>query len=511
MRALALLLLVALVAGCSGAAAQAPPSDDGLDLALVRTVPGNPPQYELLRIDADGRRPGEAVPSPAGVAGVGGLSWAPDGRLLVVGTVGERNTPTYSAGRADLFVIGTDGRSRRLTETGDVLGAAMSPDGSTVAVARQTLTPRAEDVSTRLWLMDGDGGNRRPLLPEEPGRHDVPGAWSPDGGRLAFARTINRLGSGGALRSGTTIWVVKADGTGARRIAEGRFPAWSPDGTRIAFASIRDRNGKICGGDDCHTATELYTMAPDGSDLRRITRTADDETAPAWSSDGRWLAYERGTNRSFADAVWTSRPDGSCARRLAGDQAGVVSYRSPAWVPGATVERDCATPPRHAAVPAVRVAGLDAARAFRGHPLYWLGPTWRGRRLTGIDASTVNAGSTYFFYGDCRTSGRGCAQVQYQITDVCRAPPPNVRGPLPGIAVTRARIRGAPAFNLGFQWEVYTGRVMIRVFATGRAGRQVIAALRGLNPPAKNLRPGRPFPPPIAGALERRLPCPRGG
>jgi hypothetical protein len=46
------------------------------------------------------------------------------------------------------------------------------------------------------------------------------------------------------------------------------------------------------------------------------------------------------------------------------------------------------------------------------------------------------------------------------------------------------------------------------VHARGREARQVIAALRGLNAPARGLRPGRPFPPPIPGALERRLPCP---
>jgi hypothetical protein len=189
----------------------------------------------------------------------------------------------------------------------------------------------------------------------------------------------------------------------------------------------------------------------------------------------------------------------------------MVRYRSPAWRPGAAVERGCAGPARHAAVPDVTPAGLPAARAFRGTPLYWLGPAWRGRRLTAIDPSTTNARSTYFFYGDCRTFDRGCGQIQYQIMDVCTVPPPGRRGPLP-FSLTRTRIRGVPAFALGFgQWEIYTGRVVIRVFASGRAGRRVIAGLRGLNAPAKNLRPGRPFPPPIPGALERRLPCPAGG
>ena len=512
MRALMVLVLVALVAGCSGAVAQAPPADDGLDLAVVRSVAGSPPRAELLMIDADGRTRGRVLQSPEGVDRAGGLSWAPDGRLLLVGAVGEQVFPRYRAGRGDLFAVAPDGgEARRLTETGDIAGAAMSPDGTTLALARRTLAPRFEQNSSGLWLMGADGAGLRPLLPQRPGRQDLPGAWSPDGRQLAFTRALPpSLGPRGRLTPRSTVWVVNADGTGARRIAKGRSPSWAPDGTRIAFVSTRDRNGEICGGDTCNPAAELYTVAADGSDLRRITRTTADEGTPAWSADGRWLAVEREEpdGPRFSVAIWILRSDGSCVRPLVRDASGVVSYRSPAWRPGAVVERDCAEPARLASVPDIPQAGLRAARAFRGHPLYWLGPVWNGRHLLRIDRSPHSRHGRYFTYGDCRTTGGECNEVQYQVADVCTAPPPNVRGPLPGLEVTRTRIRGVPAFDLGFQWEIFTGRVLIRVYATGRDARRVIAGLRGLNGPAKGLRPGQRFPPPIPGALERQLPCP---
>jgi Tol biopolymer transport system component len=53
------------------------------------------------------------------------------------------------------------------------------------------------------------------------------------------------------------IYVIDADGTDLQQITdegENRWPTWSPDGSRIAF--VRD------GG--------LYTMAPDGSDVREL-------------------------------------------------------------------------------------------------------------------------------------------------------------------------------------------------------------------------------------------------
>jgi Tol biopolymer transport system component len=61
-----------------------------------------------------------------------------------------------------------------------------------------------------------------------------------------------------------------------RRIAS---VAWSPDGALIAFAAP-------CQSDtvDCthHLASDIWTVRPDGSDLRRITDNVADDATPAW-------------------------------------------------------------------------------------------------------------------------------------------------------------------------------------------------------------------------------------
>jgi Tol biopolymer transport system component len=67
-------------------------------------------------------------------------------------------------------------------------------------------------------------------------------------------------------------------------------PRWSPDGTRIAFKSNRAHytgNAPEQGNADY----DLYTMAADGSDVRRLTTDPANEHDPTWAADGKSLVY----------------------------------------------------------------------------------------------------------------------------------------------------------------------------------------------------------------------------
>ena len=59
-------------------------------------------------------------------------------------------------------------------------------------------------------------------------------------------------------------------------------PAWSPDGRRIAFQSNADG------------PYHVYVMDADGSNVRRVTSGDQDDRHPAWSPDGRYLAMDSG-------------------------------------------------------------------------------------------------------------------------------------------------------------------------------------------------------------------------
>ncbi|MCW8926661.1 MAG: hypothetical protein OQJ84_10405 [Xanthomonadales bacterium] len=112
------------------------------------------------------------------------------------------------------------------------------------------------------------------------------------------------------------IYVVRPDGKDLRRLtfndADDGAPAWSPDGTHIAFASDRHE----AGSGQCSPACpdQIFIMRADGSGPSRLTQHEGVATLPAWSQDGRHIAYTvvEGERRH----IWVMNADGSDQRRL---------------------------------------------------------------------------------------------------------------------------------------------------------------------------------------------------
>ena len=123
-----------------------------------------------------------------------------------------------------------------------------------------------------------------------------------------------------------------ADGGEQHRIfadVDGRtdgLPAWSADGTRIAFTRCDLPDDLRLRPIPC----AVWTVAPNGSGAARI---ADHAYGPAWSPDGRWIAYARTGPADFTRSVFMMRSDGTCQTALL-PTAGRRSYASAAWRPG---------------------------------------------------------------------------------------------------------------------------------------------------------------------------------
>lgn len=195
-------------------------------------------------------------------------------------------------------------------------GAAWSRDGKYVAFARWFRPKRLTDVV----VADARGRVLRNLnLRGGEGTFETDPSWSPDGHRLAFARSwrgngvwlINRTGGGlrelvkdatepawspdgrtlafTAFRqpASNAVHTMRSDGTGRRAVLPGASDAsWSPDGSRLAFISVNS------------SGTELGLANADGTERRVLTATRDAELSPAWSPDGKYIAFARGRERS---------------------------------------------------------------------------------------------------------------------------------------------------------------------------------------------------------------------
>jgi Tol biopolymer transport system component len=99
--------------------------------------------------------------------------------------------------------------------------------------------------------------------------------------------------------------------------AEG-MPSLSPDGNFVVFTWR---------GVDTTEAADVFVKAVDGDELRRLTNTPQfHEAMPAWSPDGRQIAYYRLTGIQ-SDGVFVVSPLGGSERRIA-DHGG-----APAWTP----------------------------------------------------------------------------------------------------------------------------------------------------------------------------------
>jgi Tol biopolymer transport system component len=268
------------------------------------------------------RRPRATLAVASALAGVVALWW------LIASNEGrggaEGNTATRSAPAAGLLT------KPKLLTSGAAWKAApaISPDGNLVAYVSD------ESGRPDIWVT-GVGGTTPLRLTNDDAVEGNP-CWYPDGRTLAFA--TNRGGRQGVWKIPTlggdpTLLVADAtdpaiDPAGTRvafivaatgRVAvapltdpqrntvltddedglwQHRAPAWSPDGRTIAYAAQRG----------------LWTVPAAGGDAMPLTTDGEADEEPAWSADGRHVYFS--SARDGTQAIWRVAAGGGLPERV---------------------------------------------------------------------------------------------------------------------------------------------------------------------------------------------------
>ncbi|WP_327358229.1 serine hydrolase [Streptomyces sp. NBC_01304] len=184
---------------------------------------------------------------------------------------------------------------------------SLSPDGTRIVYVLRSADREDDRDHCALWTVPTGGGAARPLTR---GTADTAPAWSPDGRWTAFLRG---RGDDGPAQ----LWLLPADGGEPEQVTSlplgAGAPVWSPDGAAIAFTAPVDDEAPVEGAAqaaaDAPVVADRLGYKADGSGLlravrshlhvldvaartvRRITRGDWQAGAPAWSPDGRSLAF----------------------------------------------------------------------------------------------------------------------------------------------------------------------------------------------------------------------------
>jgi Tol biopolymer transport system component len=223
-------------------------------------------QRDLYTIPASGGEP-KAVLSDAAVDW--SPVWSPDGKYLYFSS--DRG------GSMNLWRIRMDERSGEPQGSPEAVRApapfvaqvSFSRDGKRLVYA-STLT----EQSLESFDFDPDAGVVKGPSPiARAVRSFGSPQFSPDGKWIV-----------GSRESQEDVALVRTDGTDFRLLTDDphrdRVPRWSSDGSRIAFYS--NRSGKY----------EIWSVKPDGSDLKRLTNLTEMPTRyPIWSPDGKRLLF----------------------------------------------------------------------------------------------------------------------------------------------------------------------------------------------------------------------------
>jgi Tol biopolymer transport system component len=246
-------------------------------------------------------------------------SYSPDGRQLLYSQYGGAGTGTSDTSVQIMKSDGSEKKQLFHREGLSAFDAVWSPVGDVIALCVGRYFRAPGFPASQIALIKPDGSGYREIA-EEGVNNGFP-SWSPDGKRLVYKR-------------GKQLVIISVADGKVTPLTDGshwdNFPQWSPKGDVIMFTS--DREGDF----------ELYTIRPDGSSPRRLTKVPGINAHSVWSNDGQWIVFSSG-RKGFKDEmalyegvpqpygeIFAMRADGSDVRQLTDNK---WEDASPGWMP----------------------------------------------------------------------------------------------------------------------------------------------------------------------------------
>lgn len=228
-------------------------------------------------------------------------------------------------------------------------------------------------ANAEIYVADFDGHNAQAITQDNV--LAAAPAWVP--GRLALYYTSYKMGNPHIFYHDL--------GTGQRRTFAGYpgsniSPAVSPDGSRVAMILSKDG------------ATDLYVANSDGSDLRRLTKSREDESSPCWSPDGQWICFAAKVNERRS--LFKIPAAGGTMQRIT--TAGVSSPTEPDWSPDGkwivftrqARDFEICVVPAQGGEARILVSGEDPSWAPNSRTVVYARRSGGSRRLSLLDVPT---------------------------------------------------------------------------------------------------------------------------